>query len=138
MGIYICEYCFERPDPNNPKYSMLEVDIYAWIPYDKQVEYGVQNHRLSLRKNLETGEFEVYRRYHRPLIINRKAVTIFTHQDLGIEEVVFKSKSLEEAVEFANKECEKFHGEIEPDKVCQHKYPHKSSFCFTLRSKRND
>ena len=56
----ICEYEFEREDPNNKGYSLTEVDTYAWIPE----RMGIQSHRLSLRKNLTTGRFEVYRHYN--------------------------------------------------------------------------
>ena len=27
----VCEYEFERPDPKNPSYSLVEVDIYGFI-----------------------------------------------------------------------------------------------------------
>jgi len=124
----ICEYEFLTPDPKNPNYSLCEVDFYAWIPPDS----GFPNHRLSLRKNLKTGEYEVYRRYHQRVVAMKRGLFMETHKDLGIEEVAFKSKSLEEAIIFANKEVRRFHkpseGEWE-DKVCQHKYPVKSTFC---------
>ena len=58
----ICEYEFERPDPKNPQYSLVEVDIYGWIPRDFWSE--IRDHRLSLRKNLKTGKFELYRHYY--------------------------------------------------------------------------
>ncbi len=60
--MHICEYSYDREDPNSPGYSLPEVDYYAWIPHDKRG--AMPNHRLSLRKNLVTGEWEFYRAYH--------------------------------------------------------------------------
>jgi len=58
----VCEYEFERPDPKNLQYSLVEVDIYGWIL--KEFWSEVRDHRLSLRKNLKTGKFELYRHYY--------------------------------------------------------------------------
>jgi len=104
----ICELEFEKPDPKNPDYSLLEVDYYAWIPKNNHIV----SHRLSLRKNLKTGKFEVYRFF-------------YTRR---IEEVAFEG-SFEEALKFADAEYEKWHGKKESDKVCQHRYPYKSLSC---------
>lgn len=59
----ICEHNFEREDEDNPGYSHHEVDYYAWIPQNRG--HVVPNHRLSLRRNLVTKEWELYRAYHR-------------------------------------------------------------------------
>jgi len=109
MGIIICEKGFSDPDPKNPKYSMREVDFYAFVPFVKQREYNVRSHRLSLRKNLETKKFEVYRFY----------------PNSEEEEVVF-SGDFKGALSFANNERKKYWGsigKIEPDIPCQHEYP---------------
>jgi hypothetical protein len=109
MGLIICELGFEDEDVNRAGYSMREVDFYALVPYDSQRRYNIKNHRLSLRKNLMTGEFEVYRFY----------------PDEEREEVVF-SGDFEDALEFANNECNRYWGHLgrrEPDRPCQHKYP---------------
>jgi len=125
----ICEKDFEREDPNRPGYSLTEVDYYAWVPAGS----CMPNHRLSLRKNLKTGEWEVYRRFFQRSLISRGPVTVITGDDTGLERVAFKSKSLAEAVRFADDEWNRFHrsglGEKEPDQVCQHKPPVKSPFC---------
>jgi len=42
----ICEHEFNRPDPNNPDYSLVEYDLYA--------KTG-----LTIRKNLKTNEYEI-------------------------------------------------------------------------------
>jgi len=104
----ICEYGFDTPDPDNPEFSLREVDFYAWIP--RSFWDNVKNHRLNLRKNLKTGLFQVYRHYHS-----------------GGDEVVFEG-SFEEALRFANNEWNKFlagwAGKLrEPDVPCKHKPP---------------
>ena len=105
----ICELAFSDPDPKNPKYSMREVDFYGYVPLDSQLKFSVESHRLSLRKNLETGKFEIYRFFH-------------GRED---EEVAF-SGSFQEALDFAHTEWMKywgFLGEREKDMACRHKEP---------------
>jgi hypothetical protein len=105
----ICELGFNDKDAKNPKYSFREVDIYALVPYPMQRKYGVRSHRLSLRKNLETNQFEIYRFYY----------------ETQTEEVIF-SGSFKNALEFANRQWNKYWGHIgkrEPDIPCQHKPP---------------
>ena len=122
----ICETQFNQPDRKNPNYSLDEIDYYAWIPPNPEVE----NHRLSLRKNLVTGEFEVYRKFQRRQIFSKKGLTIDTNVETGNEKIAFKSKSLAETIKFADSEWKRFHGKgKEPDKVCEHKYPVKAMFC---------
>jgi hypothetical protein len=109
MGIVICPLGFDDPDNKRPEYSFREVDFYAFIPHHSQAKYGVKTHRLSLRKNLRTGLFEVYRYYYVE----------------GREEVAFEG-SFREALDFANNEVKKYWGDFgrtEPDEVCQHRYP---------------
>lgn len=121
----VCESEFDEPDPRNPEYSLTEIDFYGWIPLDS----GFPNHRLSLRKNLRTGEYEVYRAYSTPKLIARGGLLIFTDEPLEREEVVFRSKSLREALEFARSEVIRFHGDEEEYEVCTHKHPKRSPFC---------
>jgi hypothetical protein len=125
----ICESEFERPDPNNPDYSLAEVDFYAWIP----ATCGFPNHRLSLRKNLKTGEYEVYRAYVEARLIARGPLMVITNEPTEKEEVAFRSKSLEEAIAFARSEVKRFHGHDTNDRVCTHRYPNKSMFCKKFR-----
>lgn len=123
--MYICELSFDKPDPKNPYYSLDEVDYYAWVP----ALMGIDNHRLSLRKNLITGEFEVYRRfYQRRLVAPHPNIIGVVSHDTGLEEIAFRG-TFEEALRFADKEYYKYHGEREPDKPCKHIYPEKSSLC---------
>ncbi len=60
----------------------------------------VKNHRLSLRKNLRSGLFEVYRKY-----------------SIGNEEVVFQGP-LVEALKIGDNECIRFHSFDPNDMVC--------------------
>jgi len=114
----ICEHSFNEPDNVKPMYSFREIDFYAYIPHIFIAE--VPQHRLSLRKNLCTGKFEVYRFYHETLK----------------EEVVFEG-TLEKALEFGDNEVKRFWGSFgrrEPDMVCQHKPPIIDRFCPNARS----
>ena len=60
------------PDPRNPRYSLVEVNVYGWIP--KEFWDEIRDHRLSLRKNLKTGKFELYTYYY----ANSSGEAIFT------------------------------------------------------------
>jgi len=116
----ICEYEFEDEDINNPGYSHTEIDYYAWIPQGS----GMPNHRLSLRKNLKTQEYEIYRHYYEQHLISRGPVTIITGADTGVEDVAFSSKDLTETIKFADGEWRRFHGEEKwQDQVCKHRPP---------------
>lgn len=127
----ICEYNFLDDDPDSPGYSHAEVDYYAWIPFKHHSM--MPNHRLSLRKNLVSDEYETYRAYHLGTTVQRiKAVheereetgIMITHTPSGIEEVAFKSKDLQEILEWGNREWNRWHGapdyEREPDELCLH------------------
>ena len=121
--MYICEYNFLDEDPNIPGYSMSEVDYYAWIPADKQKE--IPNHRLTLTKNLMTKEYEFHRVYMNTVIGQLRGLGIVvTQQEKGYTEVAFKTKDLQEALDWGNREWNRFHQEDdyerEPDKVCTH------------------
>jgi len=125
----ICEHEFDLPDGDNPNYSMGEVDYYSHLPYGSDFP----QHRLSLRKNLKTGQFEVYRRFSQTRLVSRKSLTMITQDDKGTEEVAF-SGSLQEAIDFATAETNKFWAKVfgkerEIDQICQHGYPVKATFC---------
>ena len=119
----ICEYEFEKPNPRNPDYSLAEVEYYPWIPAGSVLS----NHSLSLRKNLVTGKFEVYRRHYMGYVSAGRG--IMADGGTTLENVVFRSSSLDEAIGFAHKECVKYHGKPEKDKVCTHEYPMKTTGC---------
>lgn len=124
----VCETDFERPDSKDPNYSQAEVDYYGHIPSDS----GFSQHRLSLRKNLKTGNFEVYRAYAKSYLTSRKSLTIIGSKETGRTEVVF-SGSLQGAIDFATKESNRFWAELhdherEIDTVCDHT-TNIASFC---------
>ncbi len=125
----VCEKEFDIPDPIDPNYSLPELDFYAHIPYDKAEMTKVQNHRLSLRKNLITGNYEVYRAYNNPQIIGTKHMTAFTHHETGYIDVAFKSKSLREALDFADSQVEFYHSHRDNDELCEHVYPKRATLC---------
>jgi len=106
-----------------------EYDLYQWIPKNPEVS----NHRLTLRKNPTSNEYEIYRHYAvqvtRELIIRGQHVTVQQQLPLGREEVVFRSFDLQEALDFASQQVARFHGHNEEFKVCQHDYPNISAFC---------
>ena len=111
----ICEYEFEKEDPNHKGYSLIEVDTYAWIPE----RMGIQSHRLSLRKNLETGMFEVYRHYNIITILTQPDIMLQTLVDMKQEEVIYTG-DLKGALEVTNGENKKYWDAQDIDVVCDH------------------
>ena len=105
----ICEHRFEEEDPRNLGFSMLEIDIYTSVKRDAYV----LPHRLSLRKNISRGEFELYRFY------------FYT----GQTSVQFRDKDLQRVLDHANAEAYTWSGIREPDKVCLHKGEQKDRLC---------
>lgn len=110
----VCEY-FEREDPNHKGYSLVEIDMYAWIPEGMEM----QSHRLSLRKNLITGKFEVYRRYNIITTLNEPDILVQTFVDTKQEEVVCTG-DLKNALEVANREDKKYWNSKDVNVVCNH------------------
>lgn len=130
--MYICEYSFDKEDPDIPGSSMNEIDYYAWTP--AKFHSWIPNHRLSLLKNLVTGEYEFHRVYMMTLIDQLTGLGIVvTQQKAGYTEVAYTTKSLQEAVYWGNREWDRFHHvpgeERHDDKICRHVHPHKHSFC---------
>lgn len=113
--MYHCEYGFMIPDPSNQNYSMKEPDFYQWIP--PRFQKKEENHRLSLRKNLITNEYELYKYYHRS---KRKII-------------VFKSKDLRETIDKSNEIWNFYHSswsnDKKEDKICLHTAPEKDIGC---------
>lgn len=101
----ICPTLFEDPDPHSPDYSLEEVDFYAWIPYPEK--HG-GDHRLSLRKNLLTQDFEIYKAYCRTLSAPERS------------EVVFRSNDLRAALDFAASQYRRYHNHDWNDEICDH------------------
>lgn len=126
MGLVICEFDYQFPDPDRPEIALAELDFYAWIPKQKDTP----NHRLSLRKSLVKEIWELYRFiWTEAKTVASSTFFMATTGIEGYEEVIFSSKDLQECLSFANGECLKFHGERELDKVCTHKYPNARDNC---------
>jgi hypothetical protein len=103
-NMIICEHEFEYTglDPN-PNYYFIEIDRYAFIPYPAQQKFKIESHRLSLRKHVD-GTYEHYRKFSD-----------------GREEIVNKTKNLQEALDFATAEFEKYWSKIDDhDRACDH------------------
>lgn len=99
----ICESMFVgTPDQKDPRYAMPEVDIYGHVP----LHYTA--HRLSIRKRLADGRYELYRHYYD----GRKTQV----------EIVIRVGTLSEVVTNANEELVSFYGldHRKPDTVCDH------------------
>ena len=41
----VCEYEFDRPDPKNPSYSLVEVDFYGWFRGSIGVRFVIIGYR---------------------------------------------------------------------------------------------
>lgn len=109
VKMIICETEFEAEDPKKKGYSANEIDFYVTIP--PRLRKRVKDHRLSLRKNLTTDQYELYRCYH-PL----------RQGDQPRTEVTFSTSSLEEVLRKANDEVNRIWigSHREPDQVCDH------------------
>ena len=132
----VCGSEFVIEDPADPGYSLMEVDFYAWIP--RKYSVVEPNHRLSLRKNLRTGEYELYKFYFEGGLLGRIRVPLdgrVRYKDNGVEVVVFSSKNLQEVLDKAYELRRLYHPDVEweRDLECTHEYPrtpaHISSFC---------
>lgn len=107
---YLCELRFDEPDdPQDPHFSFLEVDAYVRVPSPNFED----QHRLTLRKNLGTGKFEVLKCYWG-----------------GRREVVFAG-SFEDALCAINAECERWWGPDFGDLYapCSHRDPERDGYC---------
>lgn len=130
--IYICEQEFVKPDGKSVDYAFAEIDIYHWVPVGSDVE----NHRLTLFKNLKTEEYELHRVYKKLVklkIVNFGVETI-SHILTGEVDIIFKNKDLEVVVVEANGLWMKYHGKWSEQKngsfaVCKHKHPKQSILC---------
>ena len=116
----VCEHTFTREDPHEPIYSMREYDLYAWIPLARR--NGVDTHRLSIRKNHQTNEYELYRQYFDYTGARTKL------------EVLFKDKDLVKVLDHGNSERRKFLTVDEDDTVCTHTPAHMHRRCNSRRS----
>lgn len=130
--MFVCELNFDLPDRGRPGLSFHETDYYQW----SGDAGGVEGHGLSLRKNLETGFFEVYRRFveKRAFAVGGGGVLVAgsTLEDTGREEVVFRG-SFSEALRWARRETQRVHGFDPGDEPCHHRPGNRSFICKELR-----
>ena len=106
----VCAWDFEEwgARPEDTGHSRWEWSFYSGIPCEKETE-KIPNHRLSLRKNLRNGKFEVYRHYEKRVTKRLEGAFLETSIDLDRKEVAFEGEFLG-AVEFANSEVLRYHG----------------------------
>lgn len=111
MATEICESEFGTPDAKSPGYSHCEFDVYGHVSgkwHDK-----VRRHRLTIRKNLSAGKFELVRHYY----------------DNETDEVILASERFRDVVEMANDEYETYWDRADRIVICKHDEPTKASGC---------
>jgi hypothetical protein len=128
MKRFVCEFRFKQPDSDNPDYSMTERNVYVWIPKWVTQRFGIPNHRLTLRKNLRSGKFEVYRAFKRPFYVLSADSAPRRNEMSGKEEIVYQG-TLGGALRFGNGEYQKYHGRCLQDIACTHKFPKLDAHC---------
>jgi hypothetical protein len=127
--MWVCEFRFNQPDPRNPKSSGRERNFYVWVPL--KTELRIRNHRLTLRKNLVTGEFEVYRAFGKPFYTITPQGNL-RNQNVGSDEIIYKG-DFAGALEAGNHEYYKAHGRKLDQKPCIHRRPYADLYCPRVR-----
>lgn len=121
----VCEKSFDTPDWSDNTFSLSEFDFYLYIPKQKLSE----NHRLSMHKNLTTGQFEVYKYHHTEWPVKPDPSPFTDCRRCRYGEVVFAG-TFDEALAFGNKAAvdigwpEKSH-----NVACPHTKEHHSYDC---------
>lgn len=112
MVRFICETEFDTADPDNPTYALSEIDWNMG---------GRTAYRISLRKNLKTGEFEVYR-YNYPAALR-------ANKHLNQIEVLAHSTNLLGILHRLNQEITQTYPKYERVELCQHELNRKAFIC---------
>jgi hypothetical protein len=128
MKQFVCGLRFKQPDPNDRTHSMTERNFYVWIPKSATQEFGIPNHRLTLRMHIRSGKFEVYRAFKRPFYTLAPDSAPRGNERSGKEKVVYKG-TLGGALKFGNGEYQKYHGRRLQDEACMHKPPKLDPHC---------
>lgn len=103
MKTRLSEKEFDTPDSDNPRYSLPEYDFYGHLPA-RCLKEGEQNHRLSLRKDLKTGLYQIYAHYWRTI----------RHGEY--EDIFYENKSIHAAFRYGNNvACQKWGGDFKTD-----------------------
>ena len=125
--IYVCGNEFTTPDGVTPNYSLVEIDLFAFIPAGYYQRKGITpqdepSFNLSLRKNLLTNHYEIFQ-WHRA-------------DDESTKKVMYATLNLKTAILRATKLWHKYWDNLgdTPNsdftlKLCKHKYPHRSITC---------
>jgi len=93
------EQRFLKPDPRNPDYSLLEYDLYN---YNGQPgESLVTRYRESIRKNLKTGMYEVFR-HHFYKMYGDGTIT-----EDGWDEVIAEFETFKDALKYGERNSQK-------------------------------
>jgi hypothetical protein len=111
MVTEVCETEFDSPDKASPGYSACEFDVYGHV--SGKWHGKVRRHRLTIRKNLAAGKFELIHHYY----------------DVDTDEVIFASPSFKEAIEKANDEYETYWDNPDRLSICKHEEPNKAIGC---------
>jgi hypothetical protein len=129
--MYVCALRFEDPDPDNPGYSLLEVQFYAWTARRSQRMEGIPEHGLYLRKNMKTGKFELVREYDGPVrFLYEDQPRMLLHVEPGtVNEVIFAGE-LHDALQMGDQEYARFFGRRDlVDGMCIHRRPYRDDLC---------
>jgi hypothetical protein len=118
----VCEKDFEQPDPKDAEHSLAEVDFYARILPNPSDPDWPRDHSLSMRKDLVTGLFEVYRTYIERAMTFKNCLVVDACNDSGETEVVF-SGDFCGALTFADSEHNKYLDTVMKDEPCIHDRP---------------
>ena len=129
--MYVCALRFEEPDPDDPGYSLLEVQFYAWTARRSQRVEGIPEHGLYLRKNLKTGKFELVREYDGPVRFryDYQPRMLMQVEHGMVNEVIFTG-GLHEGLQAGDYEYTRFFGRRDlVDGMCMHLRPYRDDLC---------
>lgn len=126
----ICESSFDDEDPRNPGYSLEEVDFYSHVPLNLKTTF---NHRLSLRKNLKTSEYELIQVGVDAHLHATPGSYFESFQDGKGVQIAAKSTDLSVVLAEANRLEARYWGPDEAfqDEVCKHS-PRRHATCCKL------
>lgn len=129
--MFVCEARFQNPDPDDPDYSWLQIQFYAFTPRNTQEGTdGIPNHRLFLRKNLRTNRFELVRQFQVHSKSTAGPFTMTTNIETGREEVALSLTSLHDSLLAGDDEYFRMFGKRDlQDGMCVHRWPYKDELC---------
>ena len=90
---------FLKPDPRNPDYSLLEYDLYNYNGHE--LESLATRYRESIRKNLKTGKYEVFRHHFFKMNDDN------TIMEDGWDEIIAEFETFKDALEYGERNADK-------------------------------